>query len=77
MSEVVSFKVRKELKEKMKKYKDVVNWAEELRKFIEKRIRELEAQENFAQILRELEKATWKVPKGFSTKSVREDRDRS
>jgi len=75
MSEVVSFKVRKEIKEKMLKYKGVINWSEELRKFVEEKLRELEARENFENIMRELSSATWSVPKGFSAKSVREDRD--
>lgn len=40
---VVSFKVRGEVKEKMMKYKDRINWPEELRRFVEEKIRELEA----------------------------------
>jgi len=75
MSEVVSFKVNREVKEKMRKYKAVVNWSEELRKFVEKRLKELEAQEVFNEVLKELENATWSVPRGFSVASVREDRD--
>jgi len=49
--------------------------AEEARRFVEKRMKELEAEESFQRILSELEKASWSVPKGFSEKSVREDRD--
>ena len=48
---VVSFKVRREIKEKMKKYKDRIKWAEELRKFVEEKIRELEAEENMENIV--------------------------
>jgi len=76
MSEVVSFKVSKEIKEKMRKYRAAVNWSEELRKFIEEKLRELEAREVLEEVLRELEQATWSVPQGFSVMSVREDRDR-
>ncbi len=72
---VVSFKVRREIKEKMKKYKDRIKWAEELRKFVEEKIRELEAEENMENIVKELEKIHTKTPRGFSKKSVREDRD--
>jgi hypothetical protein len=68
-------KIKRELKEKMEKYRDRVNWAEEVRRFIESRIRELEAEENYERILSELERAHWSVPKGFSARSVREDRD--
>jgi len=75
MSEVVSFKVSRNLKRKMEMYRDRVNWAEELRRFVEEKIRELEAYENFQKVLDELEKAPWSVPKGFSQRSVREDRD--
>jgi len=75
MSEVVSFKVRREVKEKMAKYREEINWAEELRKFVEAKIREIEAKRNLEAVLMELDKAAWSVPKGFSAKSVREDRD--
>ncbi len=72
---VFSVKIKRELKEKMEKYRDKVNWAEEVRGFIESRIRELEAEENYERILGELKKAGWSVPRGFSARSVREDRD--
>jgi len=75
MSEVISFKVRREIKEKMLKYKDRVNWPELLRKFVEEKIRELEAEDNFKKILNELHNAPWKIPKGLSAKLVRENRD--
>ena len=72
---VFSVKLRREVKEKMVKYRDRVNWAEEVRRFIENKLRELEAEENFEIILSELRRASWSVPKGFSVESVREDRD--
>jgi hypothetical protein len=72
---VFSVKIRKDLKEKMNKYKDKINWAEEVRKFIEMKIKELEAEDNFNEILDKLKKAKWSVPKGFAIESVREDRD--
>lgn len=75
LSAVVSFKVRKEIKEKMTKYSRVAKWCEELRRFLEERIRELEAMENLHEVVRELEKAPWGVSKGFASESVREDRD--
>ncbi|MCD6508966.1 MAG: CopG family transcriptional regulator [Thermoprotei archaeon] len=75
MSTVVSFKVKREIKELMDKYRDKVNWAEELRRFVEERLKELEAKENFREVLERLERADWSVPEGFSTNSVREDRD--
>jgi len=75
LSAVFSIRISRDLKEKMEKYRDRVDWAEEVRRFIEERVKELEAEENFQRILSELEKAPWSVPKGFSEKSVREDRD--
>ena len=72
---VFSVKLRREVREKMVKYRDRVNWAEEVRRFIENKLRELEAEENFEIILSELRRASWSVPKGFSVESVREDRD--
>jgi len=75
VSAVVSFKVRREVKQLMDKYRGRVNWAEELRRYVEERLRQLEAEENFREILGELEKATWSVPRGFAAGSVREDRD--
>ncbi len=75
MSAVVSFKVRRELKEKMEKYRSVVNWPEELRRFVEERIRMLEAEENLRKVVEELEKIPVNTPQGFSARSVREDRD--
>jgi len=72
---VFSVRVRRELKEKMERYRDRVDWPEEVRRFIEHRIRELEAEESFEGILEELKRASWSTPKGFSAGSVREDRD--
>ena len=75
LSEVVSFKVKREVKKKMKMYRDRINWAEELRRFVEDKIKELEAHDNLQRVMDELERASWSVPKGFSQRSVREDRD--
>ena len=41
----------------MERYRDRVNWAEELRRFVENRLRELEAEENIERVVRELEDA--------------------
>jgi hypothetical protein len=60
----------------MRKYRGVVSWSEELRGFVEEKLRGLEAREAFDEALRELERATWSAPQGFSAASVREDRDR-
>jgi hypothetical protein len=72
---IFSVRVRRELKEKMEGYGDRVDWPEEVRRFIELRIRGLEAEENFERVLEELKRVNWSAPRGFSVKCVREDRD--
>ena len=72
----MSFEAGREVKEKMRKYRALVNWSEELRRFVEEKLRELEAREVLEEVLRELEHAAWSAPRGFSAASVREDRDR-
>ena len=52
-----------------------MNWGEELRRFVEERIRELEARDNFRRVMEKLRAASWSVPRGFASRSVREDRD--
>lgn len=76
MSEVITFKVPRYLKEKMKKLRDKVNWSEELRLFLIKKIGEIEAEEALKEAIKII-KRTKGAPKGFAIKSVREDRDSS
>ena len=75
MTSVVSFRISRELKKKMDMYRDRVNWAEELRRFIEERIKELEAEDNLREVVEELRRASWSCPRGFAASLVREDRD--
>jgi len=72
--EVVSFRVPKEVKERMKRLRKYVNWPEELRAYVIRRVEELEREINFREVIEEL-KETGSVPRGFSAASVREDRD--
>ncbi len=72
---VVSVKVKKEIKEKMLKYKEKVNWAEEIRKFIEMKIREIEAEENIKRVCNALSKIEFHAAKCSSVEMIREDRD--
>jgi len=72
---VVSFKVNREIKERMEKLKDKINWAEELRRFVVKKIREIEAREHMEVVVKELEEIPVNAPQGFSKASVRGDRD--
>ncbi len=70
--EIVSFRIPKELKEQMKE--TGINWSEEVRKFIEARIREYRRK----RALEEIDAMLSKLPetgKGTARKYVREDRD--
>jgi hypothetical protein len=71
---VVSVRVPRELKEKMRKYRDKINWSEEIRRFIENKILEAE-RENTLSKLEELIKQLPTVPRGTAARYVREDRD--
>ncbi|AAY81282.1 hypothetical protein [Sulfolobus acidocaldarius] len=75
MSEVVSFKVKREIKQKMELYRTEVNWSEELRGFVEQKIAEIEAKKGVNKILQELKDADWGFQKGISSQLTREDRD--
>ncbi len=72
---VVSVKVPKWVKEKMKAYGEVVEWPEEIRRLIIAKIEELErirAVEKAIKLLEQIPPA----PKGTAKALVREDRDR-
>lgn len=71
--ETVSIKVPREVKEKMKELHRV-NWPEELRAFIIRRIKEIERRKALEEV-EEILKTVKGVPKGTSAKLVREDRD--
>jgi len=73
MSEVISFKVSKELKEKYERLKDVIDWPAELRAFVEERIRRAERS---LVIRRILEKRPREIlPRGSVVAAIREDRE--
>jgi predicted transcriptional regulator len=69
---VVTVRVPDDVKAKMKEVK--VNWSEEIRRFITQRIEDEERKRNLQKAI-EILKGRKKVEKGFSAKSVREDRD--
>jgi len=75
MSTVVSFRVSRELKEKMEQYKTQVNWGEELRNYVEKRIKQLEKEKLLEEINKFLEARVTPQPPGTAEKLVREDRE--
>ena len=72
MSAVLSIRIRKELREKMKKYQ--VDWRKEIEQFIENRIRELESEERKKKLVELLESMEEKE-RGFASSVVRLERD--
>ena len=58
----------------MKRLRKYVNWTEELRSYLIKRVEELEREVNFKEAVEELRR-TRGVPKDYGVRSVRENRD--
>ncbi len=71
---VVSVKVPKWVREKMKAYGEVVNWPEEIRKSIIAKIEEIERVRAVEEAIKLLE-AIPPAPRGTAEALVREDRD--
>jgi hypothetical protein len=70
----IPIRIPRELKKKMDSLRGVVNWSEEIRRFIEKRVREIEQE----RVVGELEKLVQELPpapKDYAARLVREDRD--
>ncbi|MGQ4891328.1 MAG: hypothetical protein ACP6IP_02460 [Candidatus Njordarchaeia archaeon] len=74
MSTVFSFRVPRELKKKMDKFKGKVKWSKEIREFIERRLEELAREEALEKVDKIIEKLPT-LEKGTVSKLVREDRD--
>ena len=74
MTEIVNFRVKKVIKEKMNFYKEKINWNEELRNFIIKKIEQFE-KERIIDEIGNLLKKTKNLNKGIAEMLVREDRD--
>jgi hypothetical protein len=70
LSEIVTVRVPRELKEKMRKYEN--GWSEEIRNFIENRVKQLELRELIEEVSEDPRRP--KV-KGDSTRLIREDRE--
>ncbi|NJF24679.1 hypothetical protein [Thermococcus sp. Bubb.Bath] len=69
---VITVRVPDDVKAKMKEVK--INWSEEIRRFITQRIEDEERKRNLQKALKILKEGKG-VERGFSAKSVREDRD--
>ncbi len=71
---VISVKVPEDVKEKMKKTKDKVDWPEEIRNFVARRVEELEKAKRLEEVKRLLADLPVQ-PRGSISRLVREDRD--
>ena len=71
MSTTITIRIPRELKEKMKQ--NPAQWSEEVRKFIEERIKHLELLKTLEEIETRAEKRHAKID---STTLIREDRER-
>jgi len=71
---VISIRVPEELKREMDKLRGEVNWSEEIRKFIKRRIEEYRKKEIFDELV-EYIKTLPEAPKGIAHELVRESRD--
>ena len=71
---VISIRIPRELKKKMDSLRGVVDWSEEIRRFIERRVREIDQE----RVIGELEKLIQELPiapKDYAARFVRGDRD--
>ncbi|ASJ08506.1 hypothetical protein A3L11_04370 [Thermococcus siculi] len=70
---IITIRVPDELKLKMRELN--INWSEEIREFIRKRIDEEERRKKINEAMEILKRTPVSVEKGFGAKSVRDDRD--
>jgi|YelNatPaOPRAMG01_1025707.scaffolds.fasta_scaffold126107_2 hypothetical protein len=71
---VISVKVPKRIREKMREYSGIINWPEEIRGLITAKIEEVERKKAVEEAIKLLEGVSSK-PRGTARTLVREDRD--
>ncbi len=74
MSTTMSIKIPEDLRKKMRKLKDQVEWSKEIREYIQRRIREIESKRTIEEVHKMIE-STSGVPEGTALQTVREDRE--
>jgi len=74
MSSVISIRVPPDLKQEMEKLKSEINWNEEIKEFLRKKIENKKKREALEEIIRKMETLPL-TPEGTAAKMVREDRD--
>jgi hypothetical protein len=74
VSTVLSIRISKDVKRRMDELRDVVNWNDEIKRFLEARVDELYRRKIIEEVRRVVELLP-EMPRGSVTKYVREDRD--
>ena len=74
MSTVLSIRISKDVKRRMDELRDVVDWNDEIKRFLEARVDELHRRKIIEEVRRVVELLP-EMPRGSVTKYVREDRD--
>jgi len=75
MNQVISIRVPEETRSEMKKLRRFINWNQEIRAFIQKRVDDKKKDDVLASVT-ELLKKTPTLPSGSAAQLVRTDRDR-
>jgi hypothetical protein len=74
VSTVLSIRISKDVKRRMDKLRDVVDWNDEIKRFLEARVDELYRRKIIEEV-RGVVELLPEMPRGSVTKYVREDRD--
>jgi len=74
VSTTISFKVSRQIKEKMVELSSKIEWPEEIRNYIMERIKQVERQKAIEETEKMLENVR-PAPEGTSTRLLRENRD--
>ncbi|RLE64152.1 MAG: hypothetical protein DRJ47_08375 [Thermoprotei archaeon] len=74
MGSVISIRVPPEIKREMDRLRGEVNWSEEIREFIKRRIKEHKKKKVLREVVAYIQTLP-EAPRGTAQKLVREDRD--
>lgn len=74
MTSVISIRLPSEIKQEMEKLKTEINWNEEIKAFLKKRIENRKKKAVMDEVIRMIETLP-ETPKGTAAQMVREDRD--
>lgn len=74
MSSIISIRVPSEIKREMDKLKGEINWSEEIREFIKKKIEEYKKKNALQEVVTFIQTLPT-APKGTAQKLLRENRD--